>query len=92
MPNKRYRILGVDTSLRSSGIAVIEVDGPQMQAVAYGRILNHAAETHTLCLKNIHEQVRAIIQEHEPVEAAIEGAFFAKNAKTAMILGQARGR
>lgn len=91
MPNKRYRILGVDTSLRSSGIAVIEVDGPHMHAVAYGRILNHAAETHSLCLKSIHEQVRAIIEEHEPVEAAIEGAFFAKNAKTAMILGQARG-
>ena len=34
----KVRILGVDTSLRSSGVAVIEVSGQKMQALAYGRI------------------------------------------------------
>ena len=37
------RILGVDTSLRSSGVGVIEVRGSQMRAVAYGRIYNRPA-------------------------------------------------
>ena len=32
-----------------------------------------------------------MIEAHAPDCAAIEGAFFAKNAKTAMVLGQARG-
>ncbi len=85
------RILGVDTSLRSSGVAVIEVAGQKMRALAYGRIHNKPVMTHSACLAEIYRQVDALITEFEPDEAAIEGAFFAKNAKTAMILGQARG-
>jgi crossover junction endodeoxyribonuclease RuvC len=87
----KIRILGVDTSLRSSGVAVIEVCGPQTRALAYGRIQNKSAAPHTACLAEIHRQIDALIMEFSPNEAVIEGAFFAKNAKTAMILGQARG-
>lgn len=85
------RILGVDTSLRSSGVAVIEVSGQRMHALAYGRIYNKAVLSHSGCLAEIHRQIDALITEFSPDEAAIEEAFFAKNAKTAMILGQARG-
>jgi crossover junction endodeoxyribonuclease RuvC len=85
------RILGVDTSLRSSGVAVIEVSGQQMRALAYGRIQNKAALSHSGCLAAIYRAIDQLITEFEPDEAAIEGAFFAKNAGTAMILGQARG-
>lgn len=87
----RVRILGVDTSLRSSGVAVIELYGQQMRALVYGRIQNKATLPHTGCLAAIHQELDKLITEFEPDEAAIEGAFFAKNAKTAMILGQARG-
>lgn len=85
------RILGVDTSLRSSGVAVIEVCGQQARALVYGRIHNKPSLPHSGCLAEIHRQVDSLITEFGPDEAAIEGAFFAKNAKTAMILGQARG-
>jgi crossover junction endodeoxyribonuclease RuvC len=85
------RILGVDTSLRSSGVAVIEVCGQKMRALVYGRIHNKAALPHSECLAEIHRQVDGLISEFDPGEASIEGTFFAKNAKTAMILGQARG-
>ena len=85
------RILGVDTSLRSSGVGIIEVRGHELLAVAYGRIHNRPAELHSQCLWNIFKEVSALIDKHEPACAAIEGAFFAKNAKTAMVLGQARG-
>jgi crossover junction endodeoxyribonuclease RuvC len=88
---KNIRILGVDTSLRSSGVAVIEVSGQQMRALAYGRIQNKAALSHSGCLAAIHREIDRLITEFSPDEAVIEGAFFAKNAKTAMILGQARG-
>ncbi len=88
---KRQRILGVDTSLRSSGVGVIEARGPELRAVAYGRIHNRPAELHSQCLWNIFEEISALIETHQPECAAIEGAFFAKNAKTAMVLGQARG-
>lgn len=87
----KVRILGVDTSLRSSGVALIEVSGQQMRALAYGRILNKAALSHSGCLAAIHKEIDRLITEFSPDEAVIEGAFFAKNARTAMILGQARG-
>lgn len=85
------RILGVDTSLRSSGVAVIEVEGRRMRALAYGRIQNRATLPHSGCLAAIFRELNGMIDEFSPDEAAIEGAFFAKNARTAMILGQARG-
>ncbi len=85
------RILGVDTSLRSTGVAVLEVSGQQMRALAYGRIQNKPKLKHSECLASIHREIELLIEEFSPDEVAIEGAFFAKNAKTAMILGQARG-
>ncbi|MFA5688527.1 MAG: crossover junction endodeoxyribonuclease RuvC [Kiritimatiellales bacterium] len=85
------RILGVDTSLRSSGVGVIEMSGGEVRALVYGRIHNKPALLHTGCLAAIHREIDKLITEFEPDEVAIEGAFFAKNARTAMILGQARG-
>ena len=85
------RILGVDTSLRSSGVGIIEVRGHKLRAIAYGRIHNRPAELHSQCLWNIFEEISTLIEKHQPTCAAVEGAFFSKNAKTAMILGQARG-
>ncbi len=85
------RILGVDASLRSTGVAVIEVKGQQMRALAHGRIHNKASLPHSECLAAIQREIEKLIAEFSPDEAALEGAFFAKNAKTAMILGQVRG-
>jgi crossover junction endodeoxyribonuclease RuvC len=91
MARETIKILGIDTSLRSTGVGVIEVHGSDMRAVAYGRIHNKPKIPHSQCLENIFDSITGLIEEHEPDCAAIEGAFFAKNAKTAMVLGQARG-
>lgn len=88
---KTIRILGVDTSLRSTGVGVIEMQGARMRALVYGRIRNRASLPHSACLAAIQDEIEKLIGEFAPDEAAIEGAFFAKNARTAMILGQARG-
>lgn len=91
MAVKPIRILGIDTSLRSTGVGIIEVKGSDLRAIAYGRIRNKPKDSHSLCLANIFNSLTELIEEHAPDSAAIEGAFFAKNAKTAMVLGQARG-
>ena len=51
MSKKKYRILGIDTSLRSSGIGVIEVNGSNLSLIFCGRIYNRSTETHSVCLK-----------------------------------------
>jgi crossover junction endodeoxyribonuclease RuvC len=62
-----------------------------MRVVVYGRIRNRPSDPHSRCLENIFDSITDLIEEHRPDCAAIEGAFFAKNARTAMLLGQARG-
>ena len=91
MAKETIRILGIDTSLRSTGVGVIEVRGSEMRALAYGRIHNKPKIPHSQCLENIYVTISDLIEDHKPHFAAIEGVFFAKNAKTAMTLGQARG-
>lgn len=84
-------ILGVDTSLRSSGVGVIRGPVKSAQFITCGTIKNAASLPHTECLRRIDAAITELIVEHHPDVVAIEGAFFAKNARTAMILGQARG-
>ncbi|MCF7849438.1 MAG: crossover junction endodeoxyribonuclease RuvC [Kiritimatiellales bacterium] len=91
MGRETVRILGIDTSLRSTGVGIIEARGSELRAVAYGRIKNPPKTPHSQCLENIFNTITDLIEEHKPACAAIEGAFFSKNANTAMVLGQARG-
>ncbi|MEN8255819.1 MAG: crossover junction endodeoxyribonuclease RuvC [Verrucomicrobiota bacterium] len=91
MARETIKILGIDTSLRSTGVGIIEAKGSELRAVAYGRIQNKPKVPHSLCLENIFNSITDLVEEHCPGCAAIEGAFFAKNANTAMVLGQARG-
>jgi len=91
MARETIKILGIDTSLRSTGVGIVEARGSDLRAVAYGRIRNKPKVPHSLCLENIFNSITDLIKEHQPDCAAVEGAFFAKNANTAMVLGQARG-
>ncbi len=85
------RILGIDTSLRSTGWGVIESAGSRVKALAFGRIRNPASRPHSACLVELARAVREAIAAWQPVEVAMEGVFFAKNLHTTLILGQARG-
>lgn len=84
-------ILGVDTSLRSTGYGVIEVIGNKARALDCGVIKNKASLSHSQCLRRLAGGVEQLISLYKPEQASIEGTFFYKNAKTAMILGMARG-
>ncbi len=85
------RILGVDTSLRSTGVGVIEVVGQRLRAVTWGQIRNPASRPHTGCLAHLFSGIQDLLRSETPEAVAVEGIFYSKNARTAMILGQARG-
>lgn len=84
-------ILGVDTSLRSTGVGVVQGPVKAARFITCGTVKNAPALPHTECLRRIDAAITELLAEHHPDVVAIEGAFFAKNARTAMILGQARG-
>lgn len=85
------RILGIDTSLRSTGVGLISSDGIRHQALTYGTINAPASWPRSRCLANLSAKLREIITTDHPDVVAIEGIFFCKNVKTAFILGEARG-
>ena len=84
-------ILGVDTSLRSTGYGVLETQGSRMRACAYGRIPNAAQLPVSECLRNIYLKIASLIAEFDPDVLSVEKVIYGKNANTMMVLGEARG-
>jgi crossover junction endodeoxyribonuclease RuvC len=85
------RIIGIDTSLRSTGIGIIDAVGSRMVPVWYGTIKNPASRPLSACLLHLQDELAKLIETHHPDVAAIESVFYAKNVKTMMILTHARG-
>ena len=84
-------VLGIDTSLRSSGYGVLSVEGSRMRALACGAIRNAPKLPLTACLKAIHAKVTELIEAHRPDVMAIESVIYGKNAGTMLVLDEARG-
>lgn len=84
-------VLGVDTSLRSTGYGVLEVSGSRLRALAYGNIPNGPKVPLSECLKNIHSTIAALIATWNPDVLSVEKVIYGKNANTMMVLGEARG-
>lgn len=84
------RVLGIDPGSRITGFGVIEIAGGQSSYVASGCIRLGEREL-PLRLGKIFQSLSEIIQTYNPSEVAIEQVFMAKNADSALKLGQARG-
>lgn len=84
------RILGIDPGSRMTGVGIIEVSGERVTPVFYGAIRAGAGEFNDR-LGVIFSELRQLIREHKPDQVAIESVFIAKNAASAIKLGQARG-
>jgi len=85
------KVLGVDTSLRSTGVGIVQGPVKIPQFITCGVIKTPAQKPHTECLRRLDAGITELIAEHRPDVVAIEGIFYCKNVRTAMILGQARG-
>ncbi|KEA62064.1 Crossover junction endodeoxyribonuclease RuvC [Marinobacterium lacunae] len=83
-------ILGIDPGSRITGYGVINVNGPRNEYVASGCIRIRGEELADR-LKQVYAGVSEIIERYSPQEMAIEQVFMARNADSALKLGQARG-
>lgn len=84
-------VLGIDTSLRSTGYGVLRVEGSRLKMLDCGNIRNAPKLPLTACLAAIHAKVAALIDEFAPDVMAIESVIYGKNAGTMLVLGEARG-
>ncbi len=86
-----FRVLGVDTSVRNTGLAVVSMTGNRMYALFHTTVHVPSARPLTGCLLAIREAVEKAIADYAPAAVAVEGIFCGKFVKTAVLLGHARG-
>lgn len=85
------RILGIDPGYGRMGWGLIEGSGRDWVYIAHGCVETNADDTFIDRLHSLSKELKDIIERYKPTKAAVEDLFFAKNAKTAMKVGQARG-
>ena len=83
-------ILGIDPGSRITGYGVVLDTGRGCEYVASGCIRTGAGALHER-LQIVFRGVSEVIRSYEPVTMGIEQVFMARNADSALKLGQARG-
>lgn len=83
--------LGIDPGTAIVGYAVVVARGNELTMLACNVITTPAHMPLAERFQHIYQRLIEIIRLYEPQEAAMEELFFAKNARTAMTVGQARG-
>ena len=84
-------VLGVDPGLATLGWGVIEAERGKQRLVEYGCILTTPQQTFPDRLRQIGQDMRALLSRYRPDEIAFEELFFARNVTTALTVGAARG-
>jgi crossover junction endodeoxyribonuclease RuvC len=82
-------VLGLDPGTAITGYGVVRSDGPAL--IECGVIRTNAHDPLPQRLKDIYEGVRELIDRHTPSMLAVEDVFYAKNVRTTVVLGHARG-
>jgi crossover junction endodeoxyribonuclease RuvC len=85
------RILGIDPGTRITGYGLVEKEGNRLRHIDNGAIYTNSKDDLPKRLKIIHNGVAEVIAKYQPDVMAIEQVFMAKNAMSALKLGQARG-
>ena len=91
-PTRCVRIMGIDPGSQRMGVGIIDIDASgRTRHVFHAAVLLLDNPTFPLRLKQIFDELCALIAEHRPDEVAIERVFMARNPDSALKLGQARG-
>ena len=83
-------VLGIDPGSRVTGYGVIESDGTRSRHLDSGCIRTVGGDFPTR-LGQIFRGIVGVLDDWDPHEVAIEQVFVARNAASALKLGQARG-
>lgn len=85
-------VLGIDPGTAVTGYGVVRGDGSAPPALLEcGVIRTHARAPLAQRLREIHDGVTDLIERHHPQTMAVEDVFYAKNVRTTVVLGHARG-
>ncbi len=85
------KIFGIDPGSHRTGYGCIERIGSRHSLVICGSLSGPAHASFPDKLNAIHEGLASLLARHRPDCVAIENIFHARNARSALKLGEARG-
>lgn len=86
------RVLGIDPSLRGTGLALVEFAGGRPPVLLRCETVKvPARRPMPECLAAIHRAVERYLADLDPAHVALEQTIYVQNFQTAQILGAARG-
>ncbi len=85
-------ILGIDPGTAVTGYGVVaKASGSAVSLVECGVVRTSSGEALAVRIREIYQEVTALISRHEPTVVVVEDVFLGKNVKSALKLGHARG-
>jgi crossover junction endodeoxyribonuclease RuvC len=85
-------VLGIDPGTATTGYGVVAGEPfGSLSLVECGVIRTNARDPLPRRLREIYDDVRALLARHHPDALSIEDVFYAKNVRTTVVLGHARG-
>ncbi len=85
-------IIGIDPGIADTGYGVInKKNNNSLACLDYGSIKTKSTLDLGARLNILHSELDKIIKKYKPRKIAVEQLFFCNNAKTALIVGHARG-
>ena len=85
------RIFGIDPGSIRTGYGCVETNGTRHRLVTYGVLSAPRASTFPEKLHFIHDGLAKLIRTASPECVVIENLFHARNVRSALVLGHARG-
>ena len=85
------RIFGIDPGSERTGYGCIDTDGSRSRVVICGAITVPARIPFPDKLTRIYDELSSLLARHRPACVAIEDVFYARNARSALRLGQVKG-
>jgi len=73
------------------GYGIVESVGNRLKHIDNGAIFTKTEDPLHLRLKTLYDGITEVIEKYDPRVLSVEEVFFAKNVKSAMKLGHARG-
>jgi crossover junction endodeoxyribonuclease RuvC len=85
------RILGIDPGSLVTGYGVVERAGGRLRHVAHGTLAAPRSAALPARLAALQAGLVQVIRDHAPDGAVVEQVFVAASARSALVLGEARG-
>jgi crossover junction endodeoxyribonuclease RuvC len=85
------RVIGIDPGSLVTGYGIVEQVNRRLCHVASGRVISSGRIPFHQRLKKIYLELAQVIACHTPETMAVEDLFIARNVKSALKLGHARG-